>query len=100
MASIRLEYEVEYVNDSGETEQYEVTESYRIRYTEQRMYLLNYDRKVDRIFDPELDIFSDDSVDLGILTYGGGIPEKCRGKHCRFRAERTSSGVMTRLRTS
>lgn len=68
VASIRLEYEVEYVNDSGETEQYEVTESYRIRYTEQRMYLLNYDRKVDRIFDPELDIFSDDSVDLGILN--------------------------------
>lgn len=68
VASIRLEYEVEYVNDGEETERYEVTESFRVRYTEQRMYLLNYERKVDRIFDPELDIFSDDSVDLGILN--------------------------------
>ncbi len=68
VASIRLEYEVEYVNDQGETESYEVTESYRVRYTEQRMYLLNYDRTVDRVFDPELAIFSDTSLELGILN--------------------------------
>lgn len=68
VASVRLEYEVEYENEEAQTERYEVTESFRVRYTEQRMYLLNYDRKVNRIFDPELDIFSDDSVMLGILN--------------------------------
>ena len=68
VASIRLEYEVNYVNGEEETESYEVTESYRVRYTDQRMYLLNYDRKVDRIFDPSLDIFTDDAVHLGILN--------------------------------
>ena len=68
VASVRLEYEVEYVGDGEETERYEVTEAYRVRYTDQRMYLLNYDRKVDRIFDPGLDIFSDDAVELGILN--------------------------------
>lgn len=68
VASIRLEYEVDYVNENGETESYEVTEAYRVRYTDQRMYLLNYDRKTDRIFDPSLDIFSDTGINLGILN--------------------------------
>ena len=68
VASIRLEYEVDYVNENGETESYEVTEAYRVRYTDQRMYLLNYDRKTDRIFDPSLDIFSDTAINLGILN--------------------------------
>lgn len=68
IASVRLEYEVNYVNEAEETESYEVTESYRVRYTDQRMYLLNYDRKVDRIFDPSLDIFTDKAVNLGILN--------------------------------
>ena len=68
LASIRLEYEIAYQDGEDETEHYEVTESFRVRYTEQRMYLLNYDRKVDRIFDPELDIFSDKAVELGILN--------------------------------
>ncbi len=68
MASVRLEYEISYVNDAEETENYEVTESYRVRYTQQRMYLLNYDRKVDRVFDPGLDIFTKKGVELGILN--------------------------------
>lgn len=68
VASIRLEYETTYENDAGETETYEVRESYRVRYTQQRMYLLNYDRTVDRIFDPALSIFAKNGVDLGILN--------------------------------
>ncbi len=68
VASVRLEYPVTYANDAGETETYEVTESYRVRYTSQRMYLLNYDRKVDRVFDPNLDIFTKKGMDLGILN--------------------------------
>ena len=45
VASIRLEYELDYTNEEEETERYEVTESFRVRYTEQRMYLLNYERR-------------------------------------------------------
>ena len=67
VASVRLEYPVTYINDAEETETYEVTESYRVRYTSQRMYLLNYDRKADRVFDPTLDIFTKKGVELGIL---------------------------------
>ena len=68
VASVRLEYEVSYVNDADETESYEVTESYRVRYTQQRMYLLNYDRTVDRVFDPTLDVFTKRGIELGILN--------------------------------
>lgn len=68
IASVRLEYEVNHVNEKNETERYQVKESYRVRYTEQRMYLLNYERTVDRIFDPDLDVFSQRTIDLGILN--------------------------------
>ena len=68
VASIRLEYELDYTNEEEETERYEVTESFRVRYTEQRMYLLNYERRVDRIFEPDPSVFSEKSVDLGILN--------------------------------
>lgn len=67
IASLRLEYEVSYENGAGELELYEVEEAYRVRYTEQRMYLLNYDRRVNRIFDPGLSVFTKDAVWLGIL---------------------------------
>ena len=61
VASIRLEYELDYTNEEEETERYEVTESFRVRYTEQRMYLLNYERRVDRIFEPDPSVFSEKS---------------------------------------
>ncbi len=68
VASVRLEYPVTYVNDDGKTEIYEVIESYRVRYTQQRMYLLNYDRKVDRLFEASADLFTKKGLDLGILN--------------------------------
>ncbi len=68
VTSLRMEYEVSFENEKAETEMYEIKESYRVRYTDQRMYLLNYDRTMNRIFDPELDLFSDEEVMLGILN--------------------------------
>lgn len=68
IASVRLEYEVSHENEDGETERYQVQEAYRVRYTEQRMYLLNYERTVDRVFDPDLNIFAQNSIELGILN--------------------------------
>ncbi len=68
VASVRLEYEVAHVNENQERERYEVRESYRVRYLEHRMYLLAYDRTVDRIFDPQLSVFSANTIHLGILN--------------------------------
>ncbi len=67
ITSFRMEYEVSHENESGETEIYEVQESYRVRYTDQRMYLLDYDRIMNRVFDTQLQLFSRDAIQLGIL---------------------------------
>lgn len=66
ITSLRMEYEVSHENENGETEIYEVQESYRVRYTDQRMYLLGYDRTMNRVFDTDLQIFSKDAIQLGI----------------------------------
>ena len=68
IAAVRLEYEVNHLNEKGKTECYQVQEAYRVRYTEQRMYLLNYERTAERIFDPELEVFTENSIELGILN--------------------------------
>ena len=66
VASIRLEYELDYTNEEEETERYEVTESFRVRYTEQRMYLLNYERTAEQIFPETSDSFAGGNIELGI----------------------------------
>ena len=68
IAAVRLEYEVNHLNANGEMERYQVQEAYRVRYTEQRMYLLNYERTAERIFDPDLNVFTQNSIELGILN--------------------------------
>ncbi len=49
-ASIELEYLVE-SEVSGQKEIYRITEFYRVRYSTDRMYLLNYERYMESIFD-------------------------------------------------
>ena len=97
IASIRLEYELGYTNDEGEAEHYEVRETFRIRYTEQRMYLLNYERRVDRIFEPESAVLSENSVTLEfwILKWNTG---KTRRKTSSVSCRTGSFGAMTRRR--
>lgn len=43
--------------DNGELEYYNVEEYYRVRYTNDRMYLLNFERTMDEIFRAENDDF-------------------------------------------
>lgn len=45
-----IPYVLASVNDSGETEYYNVEEYYRLRYTEARMYVLNFERTTNEIF--------------------------------------------------
>lgn len=64
--SFRLEYLVS-VRDGRETNHYRVNEYYRIRYTPDRMYLLDYDREMEQIFDEKADVFINDKIMLGIV---------------------------------
>lgn len=61
-----LEYLVASAGLNGELEYYNVEEYYRIRYTNERMYLLNYERNMEQIFRGEnLEVY-DNYIQLGI----------------------------------
>jgi hypothetical protein len=47
---------------------YRVEEYYRIRYTSQRIYLLDYERTMEEYFQPEQASFGKDSLNLGIVN--------------------------------
>lgn len=51
-ASITLDYQVSAQDDEGKTEIYDVTEFYRMRYTETRIMLLDFKRSATKVFDP------------------------------------------------
>ena len=70
-ASILVKY---LVKESGTTESdyYFVEEYYRIKYTPNRIYLLDYERTMDEIFDADKSSFSDDRINLGITD--GEVP--------------------------
>ncbi len=62
-----LRYMMSYVNDLGQTEYYNVEEYYRLRETETRMYVLNFERTMNQIFSLENSFITDSSyIQLGI----------------------------------
>ena len=64
-ASITLEYQISSQNDQGQLEIYDVKEFYRMRY-DSRVFLLDFQRSANQVFDPELPMFENDGLILGI----------------------------------
>lgn len=67
IASVVLEYIVR-TDISGIPELYKVKEYYRIRYSPNRMYLLNYERSMEALFDTQLASVSKSQLKLGITS--------------------------------
>ena len=63
--SFKLEYLVS-IKDGKKTSYYRADEYYRIRYTPDRMYLLDFERTMEQIFDEEADVYINDKIVLGI----------------------------------
>lgn len=63
--SFDLEYLVN-ISNGKKTDYYRVNEYYRIRYTPDRMYLLDFERTMEQIFDEESDVYINDKIVLGI----------------------------------
>lgn len=61
-----LEYVMTSIAGSGETEYYNVEEYYRVRYTDSRIYMLNFERRMNQIFRGENDNIYEGHVWLGI----------------------------------
>ena len=66
VVSLNLDYQVGYENENGETEKYQVKDYFRIRHTNTRMYLLDYERTTERIFSIDNEVFGEKSLNLGV----------------------------------
>lgn len=79
---ITLNYVMTNVNEENEVEYYNIEEYYRLRQTSTRMYVLNFERRMNQIFRGENDFLSGDSaVLLGIrdsaVEYKGNDAGDC-----------------------
>lgn len=64
---VTIDYVMSNVNEDGQTEYYNVREYFRLRYTTSRMYVLNYERTTNQIFNSENTFLSDaGNILLGI----------------------------------
>lgn len=66
---ITFRYAVTNANSTGESEIYNVEEYYRLRYTPDRMYVLNFERRMGQLFRGENTFLTDSSnIQLGIRS--------------------------------
>lgn len=65
-ASLSLEYQMSAKDGDGNTEIYDVTEFYRMRYTETRIMLLDFERSANQVFEESSVHISDDGLLLGV----------------------------------
>lgn len=66
LANVGLEYEVKR-NDSEETaEYYTVTENFTMKWTSQRIYMMDYERKMNQMFSGDRKLYSGKRIVLGI----------------------------------
>lgn len=63
---------------------YNVVENYRIRYTEKRVYLLDFERTMDQIFNPEANVYASNKVMLGIRENEVSMMESDGGTNLAF----------------
>ena len=69
-AVLELKYYANAKTTSG-NEQYEIKEGYRIRWTEDRTYLLYYERRMESLFDINLVSLAENEFKLGITKDAG-----------------------------
>lgn len=67
-ASFVLDYRISAINEEGVTELYNVKEFYRLRYTDTRVFLLDFTRTTSEIFDTEGTVLDSKGINLGVTT--------------------------------
>lgn len=79
IASIHLAYKVASPGTDGVYDTYNVSEYYRIRQTTSTMYLLNYERETNQIFDCRNDVISAAKLNIGIRS-DDNVTARCDDK--------------------
>lgn len=64
--SIALDYELTAQNENGQTEIYNVAEFYRMRYTENGVWLLDFTRNAQQVFDGNLPVIDNEGLAIGV----------------------------------
>lgn len=102
IASIRNDFEVD-VKHGEKTERYLVVENFRTRYTQERIYLLSYERTMNELFQAEENAFSNDKIMLGITDLNHDLKENNDGSIIVFKQQnslyeyRNQDGKLTKL---
>ena len=78
-ASFNVDYTLEVKNEN-----YKVREYYRLRYTDKRIYLLDFERDMNEFFTEEASRFVNDKIVLGIRNEDVNMSESVDGKHLAF----------------
>lgn len=83
LASVRLESIVQ-VKEGKITNIYRVEEFYRVRYTKERFYLLNYNRSMEELVPMEKSTFANNKIILGIQSQDVQLQESDGGNILAF----------------
>ncbi len=86
-ASVKLYYRVQTSGGSSwskENNTYNIVEFFRIRYTPDRIYLLDYERSMNQLFDPEADVYASNKIMLGIRNSDVSMMESDGGLNLAF----------------
>lgn len=68
VSAIYMDYQMAAQNSSGSYDTYNVNEYYRIRQSGSKMYLLNFEREANQVFDSKNDLTQNTKVTLGITS--------------------------------
>jgi hypothetical protein len=102
-ASFVLDYRISAVNDEGVTEIYNIKEFYRLRYTDTRVYLLDFTRSTEEVFNTDKTVLESSGINLGISDTDVEFAFDQNKKVVAFVQEnelwtyRVNSGRMTRV---
>lgn len=66
LSTVRLRYLVESDTEEGESEVFEVSEDFTMRWSAQRIYMMDYNRSMNQVFSGEENLFSGKRIVLGI----------------------------------
>ena len=99
-----LDYRISATAENGSTEVYNVHEYYRLRFTDSRVFLLNFERTTDQVFNPDSNQVTDKAgILLGVTGKSVEYMADEKARVVAFVQEnvlwtcRRSSGIFTRV---
>ena len=82
------EYQVKIKEEDKGTETFNIREYYRVRFLNDKLYLLNFDRSMEQVFDPTGQVLSKDGIIIGIASPDMEYDGSSDGRYTAFVQER------------